>query len=186
MICDFCHEREAVIFMEQVNGNGQKRKISICRECALAHGISPDPKSIESSIGDLFREINAFSRRIAAENSRMCPVCGMGIVELRKTGKAGCPECYAIFKEDIKNLLKKNGINGSYTGSMPERLSGVHSVLNDRIALQNKLNDAVASEDYEKAAMYRDYLHALEKSPVSGGDDMPSAANQGEMDGGGE
>ncbi|MCR5317345.1 MAG: UvrB/UvrC motif-containing protein [Treponema sp.] len=186
MTCDFCHEREAVIFLEQVNGNGQKRKISICRECALAHGISPDPKSIESSIGDLFREINAFSRRIAAENSRMCPVCGMGIVELRKTGKAGCPECYAIFKDDIKNLLKKNGINGSYTGSMPERLSGVHSVLNDRIVLQNKLNDAVASEDYEKAAMYRDYLHALEKSPVSGGDDMENQPEQGGIDGGAE
>ena len=186
MICDFCHEREAVIFLEQVNGNGQKRKISICRECAQAHGISPDPKSIESSIGELFREINAFTHKLAVENSRMCPVCGMGIVELRKTGKAGCPECYAIFKEDIKTLLKKNGINGSYTGSMPERLAGVHSVLNDRIALQNKLNDAVASEDYEKAAMYRDYLHALEKSPVAGGDDLGEPPVQQEMDGGGE
>jgi protein arginine kinase activator len=50
--------------------------------------------------------------------------------------------------------------------------------------MKNKLNDAVASEDYEKAAMYRDYLHALEKSPVSGGDDMNSAADQGEVDGG--
>ena len=143
----------------------------------MAHGISTDPKSIESSIGELFREINAFTRRIVAENSRMCPVCGTSIVELRKNLKAGCPECYAIFKDDIKGLFKKNGINGTYTGSMPERLSAVHSLLNDRIALQNKLNDALAQEDYEKAAMYRDYLHALEKSPVANGEDT---------DGGGE
>ena len=36
------------------------------------------------------------------------------------------------------------------------------------MALQDKLNDAVAKEDYEKAAMYRDYLRALEKNAVSG------------------
>ena len=58
---------------------------------------------------------------------------------------------------------------------MPARLASFHSVLNDRIALQNKLNDAVAHEDYEKAAMYRDYLHALEKHPVSGDNLLPGA-----------
>lgn len=168
MTCDFCHEREAVIFLEQVNNNGQKRKINICRQCALSHGISPDPKSIESSIGELFREINAFTKRIAAENSRMCPVCGINLASIKKSGKAGCPECYAIFKDEIKEILKKNGIKGSYTGSMPRRLAQVHSVLNDRIVLQSKLNDALACENYEKAAMYRDYLHALENTAVSG------------------
>ena len=51
---------------------------------------------------------------------------------------------------------------------MPHRLASVHSVLTDRIMLQNKLNAAVEREDYEKAAMYRDYLKALEKNPVYG------------------
>ena len=52
---------------------------------------------------------------------------------------------------------------------MPARLSTIHSVLNDRVILQNKLNDALSREDYEKAAMYRDYLKALEKQSVSDG-----------------
>ena len=52
---------------------------------------------------------------------------------------------------------------------MPQRLSSVHSVLNDRMILQNKLDAAVASEDYEKAAMYRDYLKALENEAVADG-----------------
>ena len=56
MVCDFCHEREPVIYLEQVAPNGQKRKINLCMECAIEHGISPDPKSIESSIGQLFKE----------------------------------------------------------------------------------------------------------------------------------
>lgn len=167
MVCDFCHDREAVIFVEQVSSTGQKRKINMCMECAIARGISPDPKNIESSIGDLFNELTATAKKIELENNRMCPVCGTSLAEIRKSGHTGCPECYAIFKEPITAYLTTKGIFGPYTGSMPARLASFRSVLNDRIALQNKLNDAVAREDYEKAALYRDYLHALEKHPVA-------------------
>ena len=99
--------------------------------------------------------------------SDFCPVCGSSIIEIKKTGCAGCHECYAIFKNQIKDFLESKGIEGKYTGSMPERLSSFRSVLNDRIALQNKLDEALQNENYEKAAMYRDYLKALEKNPVS-------------------
>ena len=76
-----------------------------------------------------------------------------------------------FLKKEIKKYIENAGITESYSGSMPERLASVKSVLNDRIALQNKLNAAVEKEDYEKAAMYRDYLKALEKSSVSFGED---------------
>lgn len=168
MVCDFCHENEAVIFIEQVSSSGQKRKIGMCMECAIARGISSDPKSIESSIGNLFNEITANVKKLEKENNRLCPVCGTSLAEIKKTGFTGCPECYAIFKDEIQKILLTKGISGNYTGSMPSRLASFKSVLNDRIALQNKLNDAVQKEDYEKAAMYRDYLHALEKNPVAG------------------
>lgn len=168
MLCDFCHEHDAVIFLEQVSNNGQKRRINICRDCALKRGISSDPKSVELSIGDLFRELADMSKKFIIDNSRMCPVCGTSISEIRKTGLVGCPECYSVFKNDIKKLLADKGIAAAYTGSMPRRLASVHSVLTDRIMLQNKLDAAVAKEDYEKAAMYRDYLRALEQNPVYG------------------
>ena len=54
---------------------------------------------------------------------------------------------------------------------MPKRLDTFRSVLTDRIALQGKLEESLKNEDYEKAAVYRDYLRALEKSPVNGNDD---------------
>lgn len=169
MICDFCHEREAVIFMEQMTGIGQRRKINICLECAMERGISPDPKNIESSIGNLFKELADISKKISEKENRICPVCGTSLGEIRKTGKAGCPECYAIFKNDIRQMLENNGVKDVFKGTMPARLSTIHSVLNDRVILQNKLNDALSREDYEKAAMYRDYLKALEKQSVSDG-----------------
>ena len=167
MICDFCHEREAVIFMEQTSTDGSRRKINICLECAMERGISPDPKSIESSIGNLFRELANVSKKISERENKLCPVCGTSLKEITRNGKTGCPECYAIF-------LETNGIKEIFKGSMPARLSSVRSVLNDRVVLQNKLNIAIQKEDYEKAAMYRDYLKALEKSAVSGSAEISS------------
>ncbi|MCR5219123.1 UvrB/UvrC motif-containing protein [Treponema sp.] len=180
MICDFCHEREAVIFLEQTTVNGQKRKVNICMECALERGITSDPSSISSSIGNLFKELASVSKKIAAQDNKMCPVCGTSLGSIKKTGNAGCPECYAIFKDDIKKFYESRGVTGSYTGKMPSRLASFHSVLTDRIALQNKLNAALEKEDYEKAAMYRDYLKALEKTSVSEGDDSERWRHEGE------
>ena len=171
MLGDFCREEEAVIFLEQMNNNGQKRKINICMDCALERGITNDPASIEVSIGNLFKELSEISKKVLTENNKLCPVCGTSLGSIKKTGITGCPECYAIFKKEIKKYIENAGITESYSGSMPERLASVKSVLNDRIALQNKLNAAVEKEDYEKAAMYRDYLKALEKSSVSFGED---------------
>jgi len=192
MICDFCHEREAVIFVTQVNGSGQKRRINMCMECAIANGISSDQQNIEPSVENLFNELTEMTRKLEIESNRMCPVCGKSIAEIRKTGRAGCPECYAIFSKQIQGYLSLKGmaVPESYTGSMPARLAAFHSVLNDRIALQNKLNDAVAHEDYEKAALYRDYLHALEKPSVSGDDEsngtnISSQAKHSDADSGG-
>ncbi len=177
MLCDFCREREAVIFLEQMTSTGQKRKINMCAECAMERGISPDTKNIESSIGDLFKELATITKKLQKENSRMCPVCGSSIGEIKKSGKVGCPECYSIFKDDIHQYLVGKGVKGVYTGTMPARLASMRSVLNDRIILQNKLSAAIQNEEYEKAAMYRDYLRALEKNPVADGNDLSMPAS---------
>ena len=140
MLCDFCKEREAVIFLEQMSGNGQKRKINMCGECAIDRGISSDPRSIEASIGDLFKELANLSRKAQRESRRMCPVCGVSVGDIRRKGLVGCPECYSIFKDDIRKYIMGKGIKGIYTGSMPERLANMRSVLNDRMALQDKLS----------------------------------------------
>ncbi|CAM4140323.1 UvrB/UvrC motif-containing protein [Treponema peruense] len=168
MLCDFCHEREAVIYMEQITGGSQKRRINICVECAVERGINPDPKSIQASLGVLFKELADTKRRMEEADKKLCPVCGTSLGKIKKTLNVGCPECYAIFRDDVTALLSQKGPVEPYKGTMPARLSTVHSVLNDRIILRNKLDDAVAAENYEKAALYRDYLKALEKTAVSG------------------
>lgn len=169
-ICDFCHTNNAVFFIEQVGPQG-KRKLNLCMDCAAKNGVTPDPKSIEKNVGGLFAQLAKISKKLAEEESRLCPVCGTSLGNIRRKRLAGCPECYAIFKDDIQQILKNQGVQGQYTGSMPNRLRNFRSVLNDRIVLRTKLEESLKKEDYEKAALYRDYLRALEKTRVSGGEE---------------
>lgn len=169
MLCDFCHSREAVFFIEQVH-NSEKHKLNLCMDCAVKRGLSSDPRSIEKSIGGIFAEFTAASKKISEEEKKLCPVCGTSLASIKKSRHVGCPECYSIFKDEITDLVKSAGGNIAYTGSMPRRLANFKSVLTDRILLRAKLDESLKKEDYEKAAIYRDYLRALEKSPVSGGE----------------
>ena len=49
---------------------------------------------------------------------------------------------------------------------MPDRLANSNSVLVNRMQLKEKLEQSVAQEEYEKAAMYRDRLKMLDKIAV--------------------
>ena len=70
------------------------------------------------------------------------------------------------FTDDIKGILKGFGVTRSYTGSLPNQIANFTSSLNDRVALQEKLNKAIQEENYEKAAVYRDKLKLLENQSI--------------------
>mgnify|MGYP002623552117 CR=1 FL=1 len=168
MICDLCGENEAVLFIEQTNAN-TKRKLNLCVDCAREHGVSPDSKSIGRSLVALFDSLLGRAPIAKTEDNRLCPVCGTSVKEIQMARSAGCPECYSIFKKEVKDVFKKIGVT-SYKGTLPKRLKNFRSVLTDRIIIQAKLEESLKHEDYERAAVYRDYLKALEKSPVAGGE----------------
>lgn len=165
-LCDFCHENDAMFFIEKVGPEG-KSKINICPSCARKRGITPNPSSLQKNIGGLFSEIASLARKFEEEEKKVCPVCGMSLGAIKRTQVVGCPECYEIFKNEIASLMASRGIKGTYTGTMPLRIDKFRSALTDRNLIQMKLGEAIKNEDYEKAAFYRDYLRAMEKSPVS-------------------
>lgn len=170
MICDFCNERDAIFFIE-MQKQGGKTRLNLCRECAARLGVSQNPASISS----LFKELSNISQQISENDRKVCPVCGTGLSSIKRTRLAGCPECYSIFKAEIQAILSRRGVKDRYSGEMPRRLASFRSVLTDRMVLQSKLEESLKHEDYEKAAVYRDYLRALEKTPVSeNGDEQQS------------
>jgi protein arginine kinase activator len=92
-------------------------------------------------------------------------------VQIKREFACGCPECYAVFNNEIKALMEGAGIKGAYRGDYPLRLEQAHSVLTDRVDIRTKLEESIAKEEYEKAAFYRDRLKALDASTVASIDD---------------
>lgn len=171
MLCDFCCKNEANIFLEQV-GKNSKTKICLCKNCADARGIDPsmNPENNKNIIS-VFEEFFAKKNASDPENKILCSVCGRSLAIIRKTGIAGCPECYSTFSEEIHEMLRNFGIHQNYTGTLPRRLANFRNILTDRMDIQLKLEESVRNEDYEKAAIYRDFLHALEKGSVADASD---------------
>lgn len=175
MVCDICNEKEGVVFLEAMTNKG-KLKINLCPQCAANRGISaPQISPCRKDFGEIFEEVYELRRKRNPDYSKLCPVCGKSLAFIKESKQAGCPECYEIFKDEIYVLLKEMGISGVYTGTMPKRLNCFRNSLTDRADIQAKLDQAVREENYEKAAVYRDFLRALEKSSVSDG------SNQGEL-----
>ena len=163
MVCDVCKEREAIVVVQQISNN-QKKEIHLCMICATEKGLIPTQENIGKTIGNLFTK-----KEVPADN-RICPVCGFKISKMKMDYSVGCPECYSVFSSDIQDFFKGNKITESYTGRMTERLANFRSVLTDRLLLQSKLEKSIEQEDYEKAAIYRDRLKALEKCSVADGE----------------
>ena len=92
---------------------------------------------------------------------KFCKVCGSTLDTIISTKQVGCAECYFTFQEEFEQSFKNLGISSGYKGALPRRIKGYRSKLIDRMTMQLKLEDAIASEEYEKAAFYRDYLKVL-------------------------
>lgn len=92
---------------------------------------------------------------------KCCSVCGCTFDQIVKSQNIGCAECYYTFAKEFRDTLASYGITEAYKGTLPKRIKGYRSKLVDRMTMQIKLEEAVAAEEYEKAALYRDYLKVL-------------------------
>ncbi len=162
MLCTVCNQRDAVLLVQQVTV-GEKKEVHLCSQCAKDRGLNAEDPKIDKSLETLIKSIS--------DTSVCCYACGLTFFEIERTNRAGCPECYVAFATEIKKLLEKKGIDLPYMGDMPKTLSHFRSILTDRLQVQKKLEISVENEDYEKAALYRDFLRTLDRSPISSADE---------------
>jgi protein arginine kinase activator len=164
MKCDFC-ESKATVFLTQLV-EGQMKKMSLCETCAKERGVT-DPTGF--SLADLLLSGMAGGLGVASESqfaassggNKTCPACGFTLDDLRRVRRFGCAECYTAFREEIAPMLRGMHKGASHVGKVPEGLMALqfkHQRLQD---LRSRLEQAVASENYEEAAGIRDEIHTL-------------------------
>lgn len=111
-----------------------------------------------------------------------CSVCGSTFRDISERGKAGCANCYDVFGSQLQRTIERIHGRCVHNGKLPGKSAPAVAPKNQPAAsakpiaqekapekegvsvesLRAKLREAVAKEEYEKAAQLRDEIRKLE------------------------
>lgn len=185
MLCEKCKIREANIRYTEVVG-GVATEHNLCSHCAkeMDFGQYTGLASLfdsEYPIGKLLSQLlglDGQEREQGVDLSNLvCPTCQTSYGDFVKDSQFGCPDCYRMFDLLISDKLKQLHGSDTHTGRRPAGMAAQaeEHILEKPLTreeqkelLRSKLKEAVAEEDYEAAAVYRDEIRALEKKGAEG------------------
>ncbi len=171
MKCQICNVNDANIVFTQII-NSEKFVLKICTECAKKKGISieiekPTQPKVSSLIGGLTGDLTVKNDKDIPDLT--CKTCGLTFAEFKKKGLFGCDECHTYFGDHISSLLKQIHGTDVHEGKKPDTPTkegkGGKEVISLR-KLRTQLKKAVELEEYEKAAVIRDKIAALQEKKI--------------------
>ena len=155
MICEKCHQREAVVKFTQVVGN-EKKTLNLCTACVEKQGLDNPLIDISKVFGKIIvallsEHLTSKSQQTITEEDKKqnCPICHLSWADFKKFGKLGCPNCYKAFYPQLTMLLRRIHGNNRHFGTNDQ---GTQKKTNSIPFLKMKLKEAVKDENYELAA----------------------------------
>ncbi len=89
-----------------------------------------------------------------------CPSCGLTWSEFRDRSQFGCADCYDTFEKQLNVLLERAHEGGAHhVGKRPRRHRDDYDTKIRIQHLRKQLADAIAAEQYERAAQLRDEIN---------------------------
>lgn len=174
-MCEDCGIHPATVRVSIVFGEEQKTRL-LCVQCMtkLRH-VAPLLHSFARE--EFLKQIADRTQAAAPEENRednapyaalSCPSCHTTYADFRKERRLGCADCYDVFRMPLEELLAKSGPI-HHVGRTPREPSGALSRRLAQASLRKRLAQAIASEDYEEAALLRDQLHSVQQEMGEGG-----------------
>lgn len=163
MKCTKCNKKEATVFYREIV-NGKETSWALCPDCA-AEKEKESGKAVFPEIPDIFAGGllgSLFS--VAPKKSReekKCTLCGATFRQLCEEGKAGCPACYSVFREEFTPTLTRLHGTATHRGRVPHMLRAKKTKEEKIASLEKELKEAIANEKYEDAAVLRDKLRDM-------------------------
>ena len=74
----------------------------------------------------------------------------------------GCSACYGVFADGLSGMLKNMHKGTAHIGKSPAAFHKIREHSEKMKSLQDRLNQAVAAEEYERAADLRDQIRQIE------------------------
>jgi len=156
--CDKC-DKPATIHLTEINGENKVEK-HLCEDCAAAEGITV---KANIPITQLLEEFVLQSAHGDEITNLTCDVCGTTFSEFRHNGLLGCPNDYNAFERPLEPLLSRAHEDATrHIGKVPSRAGSDQKKQNAILKLRAELKNAIAVEDYEKAAAIRDKIKEIE------------------------
>lgn len=169
MLCEKCKKNKAVTLIRQ-SINGVQTEIHLCENCAAQisekfeneYGkfFSDFGFGIDSMLGSIFGQ-EFLPEGIISDQTERCPMCGMTLSAIRKSGNAGCGKCYETFRNQLMPFIQRIHGKTVHNGKVPSSVEGKISVKNQINELEVKLKKAIETQEFENAAQFRDEIKKL-------------------------
>ena len=179
MLCEECQKNEAAFSITITSGDEVTTR-HLCGECMKKMELSLSQGDIQSFLSSILSVLGS----VKTDDSPVCGGCGLHYSAFERTGKLGCAQCYQDFSQQLKPLLQRIHGCTQHAGHMPSQyMSGAHGTISGeaeaaaspqaaqtdsaqrqsrQAELRKKMDEAVACENFEDAAKYRDELRQLQ------------------------
>jgi len=167
--CDNCGAPDPVVHLTQIVDD-EMSTYHLCEQCAAEKGLETSGVPEDFPLTDFLAKMG--EEEGAEESSgdedapdTECSFCGLTFSDFRETGRLGCPHCWSTFEGRLRKLLRR--IHGGTTHVGKVYLPPDPSVTERQKRLEGlrrKLDRAVETENFERAAELRDEIEALDAS----------------------
>ncbi len=163
MQCDRCGKNPAVIHLTQIENN-EMSTFHLCDQCAAEKGLGTSATAETAPLTDFLAQMGkSLTASVSSSAAGACEFCGLTINDFKRTGRLGCPHCYAQFDQHLRGLLRKLHGGTQHVGKVYLPPDPRESDRTARIAgLRRSLTRAVETEDFERAAALRDQIRRLD------------------------
>lgn len=179
MDCDICSSRVASIHIQEII-NGQRRALHLCAECAAERQVGQHALK-DFTLADFLSSFAGLADELPAAEAPeypklTCPECGLKTTDFQESGSFGCPSCYQAFEEILEDLLpamhrepqhvgKTEAVSTTPRSEAAPAATGARALKLQAEVLKRELADAIAVENYERAADLRDEISRLDLQP---------------------
>lgn len=161
MICHVCKDKVATIRLKEIVGD-VVTELHLCQECFRAR--ERQEVSGAASMNKVLGAAAELEKKKAKgkAKSEKCPACGITEEQFRSKGRLGCSQCYETFAKSLEPLLTKIHGFTEHRGKVPSQAVRSLDLKNELRRLQEDLQRAIVSENYERAAKLRDKIKKFE------------------------
>ena len=168
MLCQKCGIKSAVVhYKKTINNNSAQ--VHLCENCA----------GINTLMSGFLSGMNPQSTRQVVK----CDFCGLTQNDISSIGKAGCANCYTVFREYLIPIIRRIHGTDTHAGKKPKphaeesptAISTEEPTTTDIMiidsskdseleTLEKAMRQAVLDENYEEAAKLRDQIAKLKNT----------------------